>query len=85
MFVISKRNFLVRRADGTSYLVKKDFVGDIPKDIFESSVIQGAIKGGLVATPDSTKDQALYAADAAAAEKEKDADIRPDIARRKKQ
>ena len=85
MFVISKRNLLVRRADGTSYLVKKDFVGDIPKDIFESSVIQGAIKGGLVATTDSTKDQALYAADAAAAEKEKDADIRPDTARRKKQ
>ncbi len=85
MFIISKRNFLVRRADGTPYLVKKDFVGEIPQDVFESSVIQGAIKGGLVAAPDSTKDRSLYAADATAAEKEADADIRPDAAKRKKQ
>ncbi len=85
MFIISKRNFLVRRADGTPYLVKKDFVGEIPQDVFESSVIQGAIKGGLVAAPDSTKDSSLYAADAAAAVKEADADIRPDAAKKKKQ
>lgn len=78
MFIISKRNFLVRRADGSSYLVKRDFVGDIPQDVFESTVIQGAVKGGLVATPDTGKDKDLYKADEAAQEKEKSADIRPD-------
>ena len=51
MFIISKRNFKVRRADGSSYLVRKNFVGDVPEDVFNSRMIQKAIKGGLVATP----------------------------------
>lgn len=78
MFIISKRNFLVRRADGSPYVVKKDYIGEIPQDIFESSVIQGAIKGGLVATPETYRDKALYKADAEATAKADAADIRPD-------
>ena len=78
MFIISKRNFLVRRADGSSYLVRKDFVGDIPDDVFNSTVIQGAIQSGLVATPDTRRDKDLYKADEAAQKKEDAADIRPD-------
>lgn len=78
MFIISKRNFLVRRADGTSYLIRKDFVGDIPEDVFQSGLVQGAIKGGLIAAPQSTKDKDLYKADEEAGKKESEADIRPD-------
>ena len=33
MFIVSKRNYQVRRADGSSYLIKKDFIGEIPEDV----------------------------------------------------
>lgn len=84
MFIISKRNFRVRRLDGSFYFVKKDFVGEIPEDVFYSRLIQGAIKGGLVAAPESAKDKALYKADDEAAEKQDEADIRPDAKKAKK-
>lgn len=84
MFIISKRNFLVRRADGSSYIVKKDYIGEIPQDVFESTVIQGALKGGLVAAPESHKDKALYEADAEAADKADAVDIRPDAKNKEK-
>lgn len=77
-FIISKRNFLVRRADGSSYLVKKDFMGDVPEDVFNSGIIQGAIKGGLVATAETHRDKAINKAVETAAKKEKAADKRPD-------
>ena len=78
MFIVSKRNFLVRRADGTSYLVKKDYVGDIPDDVFNSPLIQGAMKTGLVIAVQSHKNKDLIAADEEAQEKQAAADIRPD-------
>lgn len=84
MFIISKRNFLVRRADGSSFLIKKDFVGDIPDDVFESGLVQGAIKGGLIAAPESKKDKDIYKADEKADAKAADADIRPDAKKSKK-
>lgn len=84
MFIMSKRTFLVKRADGSTYRVKKDFVGDIPQDVYDSSVIQGAIQGGLVVSPSSHKDAALYRADEAAQEKEAAADIRPDAGKKGK-
>lgn len=78
MFIISKRNFLVRRADGSSFLIKKDFVGDIPQDVFESGLVQGVIKGGLIAAPESKKDKDIYKADEESDKKAAEADIRPD-------
>lgn len=78
MFIVSKRNFLVRRADGTSYLVKKDYVGNVPDDVFNSRLIQGAMKTGLVIAVQSHKDKELIAADEEAQEKQEAADIRPD-------
>lgn len=78
MFIVSKRNFKVRRADDTSYLVKKDFAGDIPEDVFNSRLIQGAIRGGLIYAPETSKDKDVYKAETVAKEKEEAADIRPD-------
>ena len=46
MFIVSKRNFRVRRADGTFYLIRKDYAGDIPEDVFKSRLVQEAIIGG---------------------------------------
>lgn len=84
MFILSKRNFKVRRADGSSFLIKKDFIGDIPEDVFNSRLIQKAIKGGLVAAPASHKDKALYEADMEAAGKADAVDIRPDAKNKEK-
>ena len=78
MFIVSKRNFLVRRADGTSYLVKKDYVGDVPDDVFGSRLIQGSMKTGMVIAVQSHKDKDLIAADDEAQDKQAAADILPD-------
>ena len=82
MFIVSKRNFLVRRADGTSYLVKKDYVGDVPDDVFGSRLIQGAMKTGLVIAVQSHKDKDLIAADEEAEKKQEAVDIRPDAGKK---
>ena len=84
MFILSKRNFKVRRADGSSFLIKKDFIGDIPEDVFNNRLIQKAIKGGLVAAPESHKDKALYEADMEAADRADAVDIRPDAKNKEK-
>ena len=33
MFIVSKRNYQVRRADGSLYLIKKNYIGEIPEDV----------------------------------------------------
>lgn len=63
MFIVSKRNYKVRRADGSSYLIEKDFIGDIPNDVAQSSLVQRAIKAGMVFSPQGTKDKQIEHAD----------------------
>ena len=78
MFIISKRNFKIRRADGDVFRIQRDFVGTIPDDVAEHPLIKSAIACGWIATPDTTADAALIKADAKAAEKAAETDIRPD-------
>ena len=51
MFIVSKKKFIVRRADGSSYLIRKDYIGEIPGDVAESNLVQKAIRGGSIAVP----------------------------------
>ena len=78
MFIIAKRNYLVRRADGSFYRIEKDYIGEIPEDVAESELVQRAILGGNIAVPGGTKDKELYKADDAAVEQAAEYDIRPD-------
>ena len=78
MFIVSKRNYMVRRADGSFYQIKKDYIGEIPEDVAESDLVQRAISGGNIAVPGGTKDRELYKADDTAAERAAEYDIRPD-------
>ena len=78
MFIISKKNFKVRRADSSSYLIAKDYIGEIPDDVYYSTLIQNAVKGGSVAAPKSTKDKNLNEASEEAQKKAEETDIRPD-------
>ena len=79
MFVISKRRFKVPRADGTYYMIPKDHIGEIPDDVFETDLIQLALKDGTVMAPQSTRDKDIYKADEEAEKKAAEADIRPDV------
>lgn len=79
MFIIAKKNFRIRRADGSSFLIKKNYIGEIPEDISRHWLVQSAIKSGSIATPKGTKDNTLIKADQEAEEKAAAADIRPDV------
>ena len=78
MFIISKRNFKIRRADGETFRIQKEFVGTIPEDVANHPLIQSAIRCGWIATPDTKADAELIKADAEAAQKAAESDIRPD-------
>ncbi len=76
MFVIAKKNFLIPRAGEKPYIIKKDFVGEIPEDVAGHWLVQAAIKSGSIATPKGKKDKELENADKEAKEKAEKADIR---------
>lgn len=78
MFIVSKRNFKLRLADGTVYRIAKDFIGEIPFEVAAHPLIQNAIDSGWITAPAGHADKALYEADALAAQKAAEADLRPD-------
>lgn len=84
MFILSKKNFLIRRADGSSFLIRKDYVGEIPDDVSAHWMVQAAISDGSIATPGNNKDAALEAASTEANKKAAAADIRPDAPKKEK-
>ena len=43
MFIVAKRNYLVRRADGSFYRIEKDYIGEIPEDVAESELVLPAV------------------------------------------
>lgn len=83
MFVMSKRNFLVPRADGTRYMIRKDYIGDIPEDVAKSWLVQAAIKDGGIATPSSHLDGDLRASSDKSDKISAEHDKRPDSPRRR--
>lgn len=84
MFIVSKRNFMVRRADGSSYRIAKDFIGEIPEDVAQSVLVQQAIYGGLISTPDGKMDDRLEAADQKAEKRYAKKDKRTDVESKEK-
>lgn len=75
-FIVSKRNFLVRHADGSEHRIAKDYVGPISDEDLNSPVVQMAIKGGMIAVSDRSADKQIQ--DAKEAADEAETDIRPD-------
>lgn len=78
MFIISKRSFLIQRPGFEPYLIRKEFVGEIPADVASHWMVQAAIASGMIATPQGNKDQQLEQADEDAGKKADEADIRSD-------
>ena len=69
MFILSKKNFLIRRADGSAYRIGKGYAGETPEDVAQARLVRAAVRGGSILTPDSHADKAIQAA-AEEAEKE---------------
>lgn len=57
MFIVSKRNYDVRRPDGSLYKIRKDFIGDIPEDVADTRLVQRAIRAGMIFIPSGTADR----------------------------
>lgn len=68
-FIISKRNFLVHRDGAPNYRIPKDFIGEIPKDVFNSRLVQKNIEAGLILVPASKADKDIRDAAEAPAKK----------------
>lgn len=83
MFIMSKKNFLIPRADGSRYMIRKDYIGDIPEDVAKTWLVQAAIKDGSIATPASHLDGDLRASDAKAEDLSKEHDKRPDAPKKR--
>ena len=78
MFIISKKNFRIRRADGSPFIIPRDYIGEIPQDVAAHWLVKAALADGSIAAPRGRNDPALWQADAGAAARAADADIRPD-------
>lgn len=78
MFIIAKKNFLIRRRNGETYKIPKDFAGELPDDIAGNWLIRAAVASGSILTPGGTADQKLQKAADEADKKASEHDIRPD-------
>lgn len=78
MFIVSKRNFKLRLANGSVYRIQKDFMGEVPGYVLEQPLIKAALKDGTVVVPGGKKDAEIEAAVETAAKAEAEHDIRPD-------
>lgn len=83
MFIYSKRNFIVRLSDGSSYRIAKDCTGEIPGRVAETKLIKDAVSAGLIVTPSSHKDAEIADKIDEAKEVEETKDIRPDAKAKK--
>lgn len=70
-FIISKRNFLVHLNGAPSYRIPKGFIGEIPKDVYNSHLVQKNIKAGLILVPASKADKDIQDAEDQAEAKKK--------------
>lgn len=83
MFIVSKKNFIFRLTDGTSYTVRRDFIGDVPDHLSKHPLFQAAMRGGDIMTPEATADKAIYKADEVSEAAQAAHDIRPDAPAKK--
>jgi hypothetical protein len=62
MFINSKIRVLVRNGKD-SFVIPKDYIGEVPQWVAESWIVRKAIESGHIATPSNKSDKALEDAD----------------------
>jgi hypothetical protein len=73
MFINSKIRVLVRNGKD-SFIIPKDFIGEVPQWVAESWIVKKAIESGHIATPSNKSDKALEDADKVAEVKHEEAE-----------
>jgi hypothetical protein len=73
MFINSKIRVLVRNGKD-SFIIPKDYIGEVPQWVAESWIVQRAIESGHIATPSNKSDKALEDADKVAEVKHEEAE-----------
>lgn len=73
MFINSKIRVLVRNGKD-SFIIPKDFIGEVPQWVAESWIVRKAIESGHIATPSNKSDKALEDADKVAEVKHEEAE-----------
>ena len=84
MFIVAKKPFKFKLPDGSVYRVPKDFIGEVPERVAALPLFKLGLKDGSISAPESRKDKAVEKADADAAVKAAEVDIRPDAKPKKK-
>ena len=60
MFVVSKRNIVLRSADGSqAYPVAKGYIGEIPDWAAETEYFRDLVRDGKLGVPESSRDAAV--------------------------
>lgn len=72
-FIISKRNFLIHRPGAEDYRIPKDYIGEIPEDVYSSHMIQKCIEAGTILVPTSKSDKDIQRSEDQAEAKKKNA------------
>lgn len=62
-FIISKRNFLIHRPGAEDYRIPKDYIGEIPEDVYSSHMVQKCIEAGTILVPASKADKDIQDAE----------------------
>lgn len=57
MFVLAKKNIILRSANGETYLLRKDEMGTVPDKFTGSAYFAGLVKDGKVITVATAKDK----------------------------
>lgn len=70
-FIISKRNFLIHRPDAEDYRIPKDYIGEIPEDVYNSHLVQKCIEAGTILVPASKSDKDIQRSEDQAEAKKK--------------
>ena len=72
-FIISKRNFLIHRPGAEDYRIPKDYIGEIPEDVYNSHMVQKCIEAGTILVPASKADKDIQRSEDQAEAKKKNA------------
>ena len=72
-FIISKRNILIHRPGAEDYRIPKDYIGEIPEDVYSSHMIQKCIEAGTILVPASKSDKDIQRSEDQAEAKKKNA------------
>ena len=59
MFIASKRNIIIPAGGNTYYHIPKDYIGEVPEWVAQTSYFAELVRDGKIEAPDSKQDAAI--------------------------